>query len=173
MRLILAIALILAIIAMISTAPMLIDEPGYIAISTGNMIYELTIYTAIFWLTALFLTFLLVIVLLRLCFRVGSKSWKKIAFANRRRALKDFNKGIAAYVLEDYQQAEHLLAKSAEPAQAEQTAYLLAASAADKQALTPNTQHYLALLKSHHDNNPAVGLDAAIVNIQLSINQKS
>ncbi|MCJ8319448.1 MAG: heme biosynthesis protein HemY [Colwellia sp.] len=169
MRFILITLLILAIIAI---APMLISEPGYIAIAMGGKIIELTVYTAVFWFAVTLILTLLSIHLLKRGFRFSFGGWRKIAFASHRRAIKDFNKGIAAYVLGDYQQAEHLLAKSAEPALQQQTAYLLAASAAEKQNLRPNTQHYLNLLEEHTSGQNTIktaGLESIIVKLQLLI----
>jgi len=162
----------LLILIVVAFTPMLINEPGYIAIAMGGKIIELTVYTAIFWFIVVLIATLLIIRLLRGGYRLSFGGWRKIAFASHRRAIKDFNKGIAAYVLADYQQAEHLLAKSAEPALQQQTAYLLAASAAEKQNLRPNTQHYLTLLEEHtagQNNIKAAGLESIIVKLQLLI----
>jgi len=168
-RFILITVLILAIIAI---APMLISEPGYIAVAMGGKVIELTVYTAIFWFLITLISTLLIIRLLRGGYKLSFGGWRKIAFASHRRAVKDFNKGIAAYILEDYQQAEHLLSKSAEPALQQQTAYLLAASAAEKQKLRPNTQHYLSLLEEHSSGQNDIktaGLESIIVKLQLLI----
>lgn len=163
------ILILLLIFAVISIAPMLIDEPGYIAISMGDNIYELTVYTAAFWILASILLTWLIFHFLRSSVKLSFGGWNKIVFASRRRAIRDFNKGIAAYILEDYQQAEHLLAKSAEAANEEPTAYLFAASAADKQQLGVNTQHYLSLLDNYEKNNHAksVGIDVVLIKIKF------
>ena len=100
-------------------------------------------------------------------------TWNKIAFAGRRRALRNLNKGIAAYVLGDYQQSEHLLAKSAEASSLEHIAYLVAADAAQKQALKPNTEHYLALLEKSTDTLKEAGLEAILIKIKLLIGQQN
>ena len=165
----------LLVLSVIAITPMLISEPGYIAIAMGGKIIEMTAYTAIFWLGFSFLILFVSFRLLRGSYKLSFGGWRKIIFANHRRALKDFNKGIAAYVLGDYQKAEHLLAKSAEPADQQQTAYLLAASAAEKQNLRPNTQHYLALLEHHNTDQYIVktaGIESVIVKIQLLINHE-
>ena len=164
------IVIALLVLLVVAFTPMLISEPGYIAIAMGDKVIELTVYTAIFWLIFSLIILFIGFRLLRGSYKLSFGGWRKIAFASHRRALKDFNKGIAAYILEDYQQAEHLLAKSAEPANQQQTAYLLAASAAQKQSLRPNTQHYLDLLDGHIGNQLIVktsGLEAIIIKIQL------
>jgi HemY protein len=111
-------------------------------------------------------------IILRGGFKLTVTGWHKLVFANRNRAIKDFNKGIIAYVLEDYQQAEHLLVKCADAAQAQQPAYLLAASAASKQQLAPNTKHYLSLLSEHNKTSKVVGIDSVIVKIKLLLNHQ-
>jgi len=164
------IVIALMVLSVVAITPMLISEPGYIAIAMAGKIIEMTVYTALFWLGFSFLTLFIIFRLLRGSYQLSFGGWRKIVFASNRRAIKDFNKGIAAYVLGDYQQAEHLLAKSAESAHQQQTAYLLAASAAEKQKLRPNTQHYLALLESHTAGQHSIkttGLESVIVKVQL------
>jgi HemY protein len=165
----------LLVLSVVAFTPMLMSEPGYIAIAMGGKIVEMTVYTAVFWLGFSLLMLFIFFRLLRGSYKLSFGGWRKIVFASHRRAIKDFNKGIAAYVLGDYQQAEHLLAKSAEPAHQQQTAYLLAASAAEKQKLRPNTQHYLALLEHHNSDQYIVkttGLELVIVKIQLLMSHK-
>lgn len=159
--------LLLIFFAFISVTPMLIDEPGYISIAMGGMIYELTVYTAMFWILFVFLITVLLFVLLRGGFRFSLGTWNKLAFASKRRGIKDFEKGVAAYILEDYVQAEHLLVKSSEPAQRERIGYLLASSAASKQSLRANTQHYLGLLDSMGNNVKTSNLESVLVSIKL------
>ena len=163
------IALLLFIV--IAITPMLISDPGYISIALAGKVIEMTVFTAIFWLVFILAVIFFLVKLLRGGIKLSFKGFNKVAFASRRRAIRDFNKGIAAYVLEDYQQAEHLLAKSAEPAQEQQTAYLLAASAASKQSLAANTRHYLAQLNDDKKQVKTTGLEAVLIHIQLLMDQ--
>lgn len=160
-------AFLLIFFVFISVTPMFIDEPGYISIAMSGMIYELTVYTAIFWILFVFLIAVLLFVFLRGGFRFSLGTWNKLAFASKRRGIKDFEKGVAAYILEDYVQAEHLLAKSSEPAQRERIGYLLASSAASKQSLRSNTQHYLGLLDGIGNNVKSGNLESVLVSIKL------
>lgn len=161
--------LLLVFLIFISAAPLLIDEPGYISIAIHGMIYELTLYTAIFWILFVFLIAALLFVILRggVSFSLGA--WKKVAFAGQRRGVKDFDKGVAAYILEDYVQAEHLLAKSSEPSKRERIGYLLASSAASKQDLRSNAKHYLGLLDGIGNTVKAGNVESVIVTIKLLI----
>ncbi len=161
--------LLLLFFAFISVTPMLIDEPGYISIAMGGMIYELTVYTAVFWIFFTFLVAVLVFVVLRDSFNFSLGTWKKVAFAGQRRGIKDFDKGVAAYILEDYVQAEHLLAKSSEPSKRERIGYLLASSAASKQDLRSNAKHYLGLLDGIGNTVKSGNLESVIVTIKLLI----
>ena len=158
--------------AMLALSPLLIDEKGYILIAMGETIIELTILSA----TILFLLFaicaFIVFKLLRGGFNVSFKAWHTVAFAGRRRGIANFNKGLAAYMLEDYQGAEQLFAKSAEPAKRQQSAYLLAAAASAKQKLDANTNHYLALLEQETVKLNNSDLASVIVKVKLLMNQK-
>lgn len=169
-RLLLLLILFLAVVVI---TPILIGEKGYILISIGDSAIETTVFTAIITLALCFFALALVIKFFRGGLNFSFATWNKIAFASRRRALKDFNKGIAAYVLGDYKQAEHLLAKSAEGSTFEHIAYLVAADAAQKQALKPNTKHYLALLEQTAGNFNATGLEAVLIKIKLLLGQKN
>jgi len=161
--------LVLLFFAFISVTPMLIDEPGYISIAMNGMIYELTVYTAMFWILFSFLIAVLIFVVLRDSFNLSLGTWRKVAFAGQRRGLKDFDRGVAAYILEDYVQAEHLLAKSSEPSKRERIGYLLASSAASKQDLRSNAKHYLGLLDELGNTAKTGNIESVIVTIKLLI----
>ncbi|ARD44238.1 heme biosynthesis HemY N-terminal domain-containing protein [Colwellia sp. PAMC 21821] len=169
-RLLLLLILFLGVIVI---TPMLIGEKGYILISIGDSAIETTVITAIITLALCFFALALIIKFFRGGLSFSFKAWNKIAFASRRRALKDFNKGIAAYVLGDYKQAEHLLAKSADASNFEHIAYLVAADAAQKQALKPNTDHYLGLLEQTTSTFKDAGLEAVLIKIKLLIGQQN
>jgi len=156
-------------------SPFLVDEKGYILIAMGGLTIESTVVTAIIMLTVLFISLLVTLKIMRGGIRLGTGTWHKLIFANRRRALRDFNQGISAYILEDYAKAEHLLAKCAEPSQFETTAYLLAASAASKQSLPENTDHYLKCLRNNKtgENIKQGSLDDVLVELKLLIAQAS
>lgn len=169
-RLLLLLVLFLGVVVV---TPMLIGEKGYILISIGDSAIETTVITAIITLALCFFTLILIIKFFRGGVNFSFKAWNKIAFASRRKALRDFNKGIAAYVLGDYKQAEHLLAKSADGSTFEHIAYLVAADAAQKQALKPNTEHYLGLLENTTNNLKETGLEAVIIKVKLLIGQSN
>ena len=168
-RLLIIVLLLLFLIAVI---PSIITDPGYISIAFLGYIFELTVFTAIFWLSVLFLTVIFAFKLLRGTSSLGIKGWNKIAFAGQRKALVNLKKGLSAYVLEDYAKAEHLLAKAAEPAKFEQMSYLMAAAAAEKQALPANTAHYLKLADNYDETIKHSGLEAIIVKTKLLLNQE-
>ena len=168
-RIILIIVLFFAAIAI---SPILIGEKGYILIAMGNITIESTVVTATMMLVALFIVLIIALKVLRGGISLSLGTWNKFAFASQRKALRNLKKGIAAYILGDNQQAEHLLVKSAEPSQFEQIAYLLAASAADKQGLASNTKHYLSQLDNNQENLKDVGLESVLITIQLLINHQ-
>lgn len=165
--------LLLLMLAVIIITPILIGEKGYILVAIGDFAIESTVVTAIISLTLLLIALTLIIKFFRGSLNFSFATWNKIAFASRRRALKDLNKGIAAYVLGDYKQAEHLLAKSADASSFEHIAYLIAADAAQKQALKPNTDHYLALLEQKTNTFKTAGLEAVLIKIKLLIGQEN
>jgi len=165
--------LLILFLAVVVVTPILIGEKGYILIAIGDFAIESTAITAIITLALIFFALALTIKFFRGGLNFSFAAWNKIAFASRRRAHRDFNKGIAAYVLGDYKQAEHLLAKSAEASSFDHIAYLVAADAAQKQALKPNTDHYLALLEQTTSTVKDAGLDAVLIKIKLLIGQKN
>lgn len=167
-RFILIIALFFAVLAL---TPILLDDPGYILISISNNIFELTVYAALFWITAILVTLFVIYKILRGGFNISFKAWHTIAFASKKRGIANFNKGLAAYMLEDYQTAEQLFAKSAEPAKRQQSAYLLAAASAAKQQLDANTNHYLDLLAQETSKVKNSDLASVIVKVKLLMNQ--
>jgi len=170
-RIILWLFLILITFVVIAVSPALISEKGYILISMGDLIIELTVVSACIMLTVLFFVLILLLKFVRGSLRLGFNGWNKIAFANQRRGLKDLNRGIAAFILGDHQQAEHLLAKAAEPSKFPRTAYLMAAAASSKQSLRSNTNHYLALLAKEDHTVKSSGLESILVTIKLLILQ--
>ncbi|MBA6253607.1 MULTISPECIES: heme biosynthesis HemY N-terminal domain-containing protein [unclassified Colwellia] len=163
---------ILIFFAAVAISPLLINEKGYILIAMGDLTIESTVVMACIMLTLLFIALGLSMTLVRGSLRLGFGSWNKIAFANRRRGLRDFNRGIAAFILEDNQQAEHLFAKAAEPSKFTHTSYLLAAAASSKQSLRSNTNHYLALLAQEDNGVKGSGLESILVTIKLLISQE-
>jgi len=164
--------ILLVFFSAVAISPMLIGEKGYILIAMGNITIESTVVTATMMLLALFITLIITLKVLRggLSFSLGA--WNKIIFASQRKGLKHFNQGIAAYILGDNQQAEHLLVKSAEPSKFESIAYLMAASAADKQGLASNTKHYLAQLSDSEKHLKEGGLETILITIRLLINHQ-
>lgn len=167
-RFIILIALFFAVLAL---SPLLIDEKGYILIAMGETIIELTVMSALVMFSLFLICAFIATKLLRGGFKVSFKAWHKLAFANRRRGIANFNKGLAAYMLEDYQGAEQLFAKSAEPAKRQQSAYLLAAASSAKQKLDANTNHYLALLEQESTKVNKADLASLIVKVKLLMNQ--
>lgn len=166
------IVILLIFFGVIALSSLLIDDTGYVLVSLGEHIYEFTVYTPIFWLTVIFVTGFFAYKILRGSARFSFGAWHKIAFAGQRRGIANFNKGLAAYVLEDYSQAEQLFSKSAAPSKRKQSAYLLAASASEKQGLEDNTNHYLNLLEQETSQLTEVGLESVIVKVKLLMNQQ-
>ena len=167
-RIVIGLIIFLSVMAI---SPFLIDEKGYILISMNNTIYELSVYAALFWISAIVICLFITFKLVRGGLNFSFGTWNKIAFAGQRRGIANFNKGLAAYMLEDYSQAEALFSKSAIPSKRKQSAYLLAASASAKLDLDSNTNHYLALLEKETIKIKDLGLESVIVNIKLLMNQ--
>jgi len=164
--------LALLFFAAVAISPLLVNEKGYILIAMGDLTIESTVVTAGMMLVVLFIALIIFLKVFRGSLKFSLGAWNKVAFASKRRGVKDFNRGIAAYVLDDYAQAEHLFAKSAEPSQCERTAYLLAAAAASKQSLRSNTNHYLTILENYDNAVQVSGLESVLVTIKLLIAQK-
>ncbi|WP_448212383.1 heme biosynthesis HemY N-terminal domain-containing protein [Colwellia sp. MEBiC06753] len=167
------IILIILFFAAVAISPVLIGEKGYILIAMGDLTIESTVVTAGLFLIILFFAILLTLKLIKGGIRFGFGTWHKIAFASKRRGQRDYQKGVAAYLLGDYQQAEHLLAKSAEPAEQQSTAYLIAAKAAQHQELTPHVERYIQLLEHHGESLKNKGLESVLVTIDILITQNN
>jgi HemY protein len=157
--------------SMLALSPLLIDEKGYILIAMGETIIELTVLSAAILFMLFAISAFIIIKMLRGGFKLSFKAWGTVAFASRRRAIANFNRGLAAYMLEDYEKAEQLFAKSAEPAKRQQSAYLLAAAASAKQNLDANTNHYLDLLAQEGYKSNNTDLASVIVKVKLLMNQ--
>lgn len=166
------IVIIVLFFAVLALSPILLGDPGYILIAVGDHVFELTVYAAFFWLTALLVIGFFTYKVIRGGFKISFKAWHTVAFASRRRGIANFNKGLTAYLLEDYQTAEQLFAKSAEPAKRQQSAYLLAAAASAKQEIDENTNHYLTLLAQETAKSKDTDLASVIVNVKLLMNQQ-
>jgi len=165
-RFIIVIALFFSVLAL---SPLLIDEKGYILIAMGETIIELTVLSAIIILTLFCIGAFILVKLLR----GGFKVWINVTFTRRRHGIANFNRGLASYILEDYQAAEQLFAKSAEPAKRQQSAYLLAAASSAKQALNTHTNHYLDLLAQETAKFKQSDLTSLVVRVKLLMNQAS
>ena len=139
----------------------------------GETIIELTILSAMIMLTLFTVCAFIIYKVLHGSLKISFKAWTTVAFASRRRGIANFNKGLSAYMLEDYKGAEQLFVKSAEPAKRQQSAYLLAAAASAKQNLDTNTNHYLDLLEQESVKSKTSDLASLIVKVKLLMNQKS
>ena len=171
-RLFISIVLIFSALAL---APMLLTEPGYISIALHGVIYELTVYTAVFWFVVIVTTLFLLLRLIRTSFKLTFRGWNKIMFVNVGRANRLFDQGVAAYVLKDYAKAEQLLVKSADAITSSKVAYLLAASAAEKQHSIENAQNYIAEIEQINADNPSKkikGDESLLIGLQLLLSFK-
>ena len=168
-RFILIIALFFGVLAL---SPLLIDEKGYILIAMDDTIIEFTVLSAIIMFFLFFIAAFTLFKLVRGGFKISFKAWSTVAFASRRRGVANFNKGLVAYMLEDYKSAEKLFAKSAEPAKRQQSAYLLAAVTSAKQQLNANTNHYLTLLEQETSKLKEPDLTSVIIQVKLLMDQE-
>lgn len=169
-RIIIIFALFCAVLAL---SPFLIGEKGYILIAMGETTIESTVLSALIMLSLAFIALFVAYKLIRGGFRFSFSAWNTIAFASRRRGIANFNRALAAYMLEDYDKAEQLFAKSAIPSKRKQSAYLMAASASAKLNLNDNTNHYLNLLEKETTKIKGLDLESVIIKVKLLMNQKA
>ncbi len=163
----------LVFFAVMAKSPLLIGEKGYILIAMGETTIESTVLSAIIMLFISLIAVFVAYKLLRGGFKFSFAAWSKVAFAGQRRGIANFNKGLAAYMLEDYSQAEELFAKSAIPSKRKQSAYLMAASSSAKLQLNDNTNHYLNLLEKETNRIKDLGLESVIVKVRLLMEQNT
>jgi len=163
-KMILWVVLFLLIVALV---PFVIGEKGYILIAMGDITIESTVVTATILLALLFVVLIMLLKLTRGSLHLGFGAWNKIAFAGRRRGQRNLHQGIAAFLLGDFQQAEHLLVKSAEPSRQPFLAYLTAAKAAHLQSKSANTDHYLQLADSQSLSLKDASLESILVQLNV------
>ena len=168
-RTILKISLFLLLVAL---APLLIDEKGYILIAMGDLTYELTVVSALIFLVMASFVFAFIYWGMRLGFKFSSKTWRKMAFSSKAKAKQQFQKGLAAYLLKDYARAEELMAKCAEHAELANSAWLVAAEAANKQGDFAKTQNYLQLINEHPQAQENFSFETLLVAGRLNIENK-
>ena len=166
------ILIVLLFFAAVAISPFLIGEKGYILIAMGDLTVESTVVTASIFLVVLFVTLLVVLKVLRGGVKLGTGTWHKITFASKKRSEREYRKGIAAYLLADYEQAEYLLAKCADGCQYPLTAYLVAAQAAQAQGDNNKAAYYLQLAEHQEQSSTGKavkenGLESVLVQLNI------
>lgn len=148
------ILLILIFFVALTISPQLVDEKGYILIAMGNFTIESTVVSALIMAIVALLAITIIIILLRSSARLTTASWRKIAFNSKKRARKEFEQGLSAYIMQDYVQAEHLMVKCAEDCEHPISAWLVAANAAFQLQNYENAKHYLSLIEVNNNSKP-------------------
>ncbi|KGJ92225.1 heme biosynthesis HemY N-terminal domain-containing protein [Thalassotalea sp. ND16A] len=160
------------LLALIAIAPFLIDEKGYILIAMGDLTYELTVVSAIMLLVIAAFIFAFVLWGTRIGWKFSSRTWRKMAFSNKAKAKLEFQKGLAAYLLGDYQQAETLMAKCAERSELANSAWLIAAASSKKQDNAAKTANYLQLIAEHPDAQENFSFETLLVAGRINLDDK-
>ncbi len=153
----------------VAISPLLIGEKGYILISMGNITIESTVVTASIFLIILFIALLMSLKVFRGGIRLGKGTWFRVTTAGKRKAQRQFKQGVATYLLEDYAEAEHLLAKSADNSGMASVAYSLAAFAAQQQSVDANTEYYLDCLSKEASSSDSLEQVLVIIKQQLKL----
>lgn len=165
-RFFLTLVLVLAVTAF---SYLLIDQKGYILITMGDWIYEATVFGFVtLFILALILLYGLYLVL-RFTFRASGKAWRYVAHGSETKAMRLYEQGLAAYLVEDYPKAEKLLAKSAPKCAMTNTAWLFAASAANKQNMTESAKQYLRHIAENEDSEEKLNYEALLVAGKLNL----
>lgn len=164
--------LIVVLLLGMAASPFLIGNPGYVLVSMGNIAIESSVVAVSIFIILLFIILLLTLKIFRGGWRLGQGTWNKLRFANKRKAQRNFNNGVSAYLIGDHKQAEQLLIKSAEHDEHQLTAYLLAADAAQKENSIANVEYYLKCIKETQVSKN-LPLEAALVAIKLQITLKN
>ena len=169
--------IILAIVflAVIAISPLLINEKGYILIAMGNLTIESTVVTAIIMLVLSFIALLMLLKIFQGGLKFSALTWQKVVFASKRKALIEFYRGITAYLLRDYPQAEQSMAKCAKASGQQNLAWLVAAVAANNQKnnknAVSNSTHYLNLIEQNYNPKAKTLLETLLVSLDLLIQQ--
>ncbi len=131
-----------------SSAPFLIEDKGYVLISLGSYTYELTVVSLVVLLVMFLVVTGILIWGLKIGFKFGQVAWLKVLFSSKNKAIKNFQQGIAAYLIGDFARAEKLMANSADRCGMTNTALLIGAEASHKLNDTAKTENYLKRLES-------------------------
>lgn len=166
------ILLIVIILIGIAASPFLIGNPGYVLISAGNIAIESSIVAVGIFVILLFITLLFILKILKGGWRFSTGAWHGLKFAKKRKAQKQFNTAVSAYILGNNKQAEQQFIDSADYAEQQLAAYLLAADAAEKQHESANVEYYLKAIVETQESKH-LPIEAALVAIQLHVKLKN
>lgn len=163
------IALILLLLCVVALAPFFIDEKGYVLISMGDYTYEFTVVGI-----ALLCTFALFIIwfilwLTKSSLNLSFKAWRSIAFSSTAKAKRNFQKGLAAYLLGDFSQAEQLMAKCAQPSGLANSAWLIAADCAQKLGDKAASTNYLQFINDQDEAQENFSFETLLVAGRLNV----
>ena len=130
-------------------APFLIDEKGYILIAMGDLTYELTVVGALILLILASLVFVLAYWGIRLFLKYSKKGYQRLALGSKAKAKKEFQQGLACYLVGDYEQAEKSMSKCAISSEYANSAWLVAANSANQRNEVASLENHLASLSEH------------------------
>ncbi|WP_394173818.1 heme biosynthesis HemY N-terminal domain-containing protein [Thalassotalea litorea] len=163
--------IIILILVLIVTAfsYLLIDQKGYILITMGDLIYEATVFGFVTLLALSMMVLYGLYLLIRGVFRTSGKAWHFIAHGSEEKAMRLYEQGLAAYLVEDFAKAEKLLVKSAPKSSMTNTAWLFAASAANKQNMTESAKQYLRHIAENTEGEEKLNYEALLVAGKLNL----
>lgn len=162
----------LLLLAIGASAPFLIDDKGYVLISLGQYTYELTVVSLITLIVIFLLIFGLLIWSIKVGFKFGQTAWLKVLFSSKNKAIKNFQKGLAAYLIGDYKRAEQLMSNSAEKCGMANSAWLIAADASSKLKLPAKTENYLQLISQAQEAQKNFSFETLLAAGRLNLAEK-
>ena len=156
------ITLLVVLVASVSSALVLLRDPGYVLLSYSGVSIETTLPVFALALLAAFLLLAAIIRLLRLTLYFPDSMFMRGQKHRRQRAKENFYKGLKASAEGQWKQAEKYLVRAAENNEAPLLGYLEAARVAQHQRRTSQRDQYLQMAhKTGKGADTAAGLTQA------------
>lgn len=153
--------LVLTLIAGLAVAPHIAGNQGYVLITIADNIFEMSVSTLLVLFFILVCALFTLEFILRKLFAIPTSANKWILTRKTSKARELTNSGLLKLLEGDWKQAEKLVVKGAEHADAPLLNYLAAAEAAQYRGDVESRDHYLQLASDYKGNSLATSLTRA------------
>lgn len=162
------ITLLVVLVAAVSSALVLLRDPGYVLLSYSGVSIETTLPVFALALLATFLLLVVIVRLLRLAIYFPDRMFMRGQKHQQQRAKENFYKGLKASAEGQWKQAEKYLVQAAENNEAPLLGYLEAARVAQHQGRMEQRDQYL---QRAHKTGKGTDLAAGLTQAELLLEQ--